>query len=139
MGTAKESPDRARILIVEDEALLSWSLTHFLRERGYSVTTVDAGDTALAELASAAFDLVITDLKLPHLDGLSLISQIKRRSPDLPIILISALPDEAMVARLGESQADRFVEKPFNLSEMLELVELLLKKGAHRWFRPAAL
>jgi two-component system, OmpR family, response regulator len=127
-GNKPHAPGKVKILIVEDETLLSWSLTRRLQEAGYTVTTVDSGDKAMAEIGSKEFDLVITDMKLPHLDGLCIISEIKRRLPTLPVIMISALPDDEMQTHLEKLHVDHFIEKPFDLDEMVSLVSDLIKR-----------
>jgi len=119
-----------RILIVEDETLLSWSLAHRLLKAGFIVTTVDAGDKAIEELASKDFDLVITDMKLPHIDGLEIVARIKIRSPRMPVIMISALPDDAVRDSLEQMHIDHLVEKPFDLDEMTSMVEALVRGPA---------
>ena len=63
------SPRTARILVVEDEALVCWSLSSILAKKGHTITVVTTGEDAVKQLSGNHYDLVITDLKLPHIDG----------------------------------------------------------------------
>src|SRR5205085_1928785 len=80
---------RHRILVVDDEASIRELLSKTLALAEYQVETAADGSTALARLREMAYDLVIADLKMPGMDGLMLIRQIKRLQPDLPIIIIT--------------------------------------------------
>jgi len=119
----------ARILIVEDESLLSWSLSKVLGKAGFDITVAETGEKAIEELAGVAFDLVITDLKLPHINGFSVASAVKSSLPGVPVILISALEDRESREMGSAVLVDCFVEKPFDLNEMSELVRKLTGRG----------
>ena len=119
-----------KVLVVEDETLLSWSLSHHLQKAGFEVTSVDAGDKALRELSSNQFDLIITDMRLPNIDGMEIVANIKGRVPHIPVIMISAVPDDQMWDCVKRLQIDHLMEKPFDLDEMIKVAETLVKKPA---------
>ena len=109
-------------MIVEDETLVSWSLEKALRKAGFEVTVVGCGEKAIEKLYSTHFDLVITDLKLPHIDGFQVAAAVKTFSPQIPVVMISAVEDEACSEKIAKTHLDCFVEKPFDLKEVTELV-----------------
>ena len=119
-------PTTRKILIVDDESLIRWSLAHSLQEYGLEVTMVDSGEQALKALETVRFDIVITDLELPLMDGLAVATAVKSCSSTTPVIMLSAL-EEKLLCRPEEIKLiDSYVEKPFDLKEMVSLVNRLL-------------
>lgn len=84
-----------RILIVEDEKRLQFLLARALRDRGYTVVPADSAEQALAELERAAFDLILSDIVLPGLDGTELVPIVRKRWPRVAIVLMSGYPGAA--------------------------------------------
>lgn len=122
--SATYGPGR-NILIVEDERLVSWSLTKALEKAGYCVSVAETRERAQEHLAAHRFDLVITDVKLPAANGYDLAADL---DPAIPVIVISAEP--APSRGTSNAHVHTFVEKPFVLDEVTALVETLLpQKG----------
>jgi DNA-binding response OmpR family regulator len=121
-NTRQDSP-LARLLIVDDEPLVSWSLANALKKVGYDVTIVSSGEEAVQILPTKPFDVVITDVDLPKLSGLELARAVREHAPHLPIVLMSALDDRRQPGASQEPLFDRFIEKPFQMQEMIDLVE----------------
>ena len=90
----------ANILVVDDEQSMRDFLKILLRKEGNSVDTGDNAKTALDHLKKNNYDLVISDIRMPGMSGLDLLSRIKEQSPDLPVIMITAFasPDDAVSA-----------------------------------------
>jgi len=78
------------ILIVDDEANLRLTLSAVLQKAGYSVTTVGHAQDALASLAAGPYDLAFLDLKMPDMDGMALLAEIRRLYPDMPVLILTA-------------------------------------------------
>ena len=118
----------ARVLVVDDEALIRWSLNERLSSAGYEVHEAGDGASALNYFRDGAtrIDLVVLDLKLPDADGVDLLKKIKRLSPTCRVILMTAFgtPDKLVDAR--NNGAYDVVSKPFNLDKMLQAVERAL-------------
>ena len=118
----------ARVLVVDDEALIRWSLNERLSSAGYEVHEAGDGAAALNYFRDGAprIDLVVLDLKLPDADGVDLLKKIKRLSPTCRVILMTAFgtPDKLVDAR--DNGAYDVVSKPFNLDKMLQAVERAL-------------
>jgi DNA-binding NtrC family response regulator len=111
------------VLIVDDEALIRWSLSEELSESGYRVRQAQSGAEARAVLATCGKEplVVVLDLRLPDVSDLSLLREIRRARPDAPVVMMTAwgAADEAAEAsRLGA----RFVGKPFDMAEMVRFV-----------------
>ena len=118
----------ARVLVVDDEALIRWSLNERLSSAGYEVHEAGDGASALNYFRDGAprIDLVVLDLKLPDADGVDLLKEIRRLSPTCRVILMTAFgtPDKLVDAR--NNGAYDVVSKPFNLDKMLQAVERAL-------------
>ena len=100
------------------------------KDAGAVVVTANDGATAIARL-DKSFDLVITDLQMPRVNGLELIQAVRHRWPATPVMLVTA--DAASGLVLGAVSADAFLEKPFKVDEALAAVRSLLRsKGARR-------
>lgn len=116
------------ILIVEDEQLVRWSLSHALTKAGFHITTVGSGEAAMEKLDSSNFDLVITDVDLPKINGFDVAKQVKIVSPEVPVILTSAVREQDSRLKLHPEIIDSFIEKPFDLNEITRVVTQLLSK-----------
>ena len=119
----KEFPS-ARVLVVDDEALIRWSLAQMLSDRGYQV--VEGGDGSAARSAvrdaARAFDVMLLDLRLPDSDGLSLLASLRKASPATRIILMTAYGAPDVVRGALDLGAYRVVSKPFALEDVAKLV-----------------
>jgi CheY-like chemotaxis protein len=125
----KELKDMAlapHILIIDDEPLVCWSLENSLSKKGYRLTTINTGEQAIQLLSSGRFDLVITDLELPSVDGFEVAMAVKRYLPNVPIIMISASSDPNCRERAKELSIEYYIDKPFNLDEISDLIFKLL-------------
>ena len=110
------------ILIVDDEQSMRDFLTILLQKEGYEVEARGDGDSALDCLEGKAFDLVISDIRMPGIGGLDLLHSIKGKYPTLPVILITAFvsPDDA-VAAMKDGAFD-YISKPFNVAEIKNVI-----------------
>ena len=121
---ASEIVPSPMVLIVDDEALIRWSLSEGLSDGGYEVRLAGSAAEArhaLAASANAPF-IVVLDLRLPDVTDLSFLREVRRTRPDCPVLMMSAhgTPEDAEEAtRLGVT---RFVGKPFDVAEMVKLV-----------------
>ncbi len=122
------APDRPKILVIEDEATLRDTLALNLRSEGYDTLTAGDGVTGLNMAREADPDLVILDLMLPELDGLSLCRMLRRTS-NVPIIMLTARGTEMDKITGLETGADDYVVKPFSLGELLARVRANLRRA----------
>jgi CheY-like chemotaxis protein len=114
---------KASILVVDDDPTLRSLLVETLDAVGYRVSAASDGVEALAELRRrepTAIDLLLTDIKMPNMDGFALLKKIRRSYPDLPVLFITGvISDEAMSA----ASPDGFLAKPFRIARLEELIE----------------
>ena len=119
----------ARILIVEDDADLRALFAHVLEKQGYTVRQAGDGMQALDVLAQERFDLLISDVMMPLLDGNALVQRLRDAGNTMPILLITAKGDLDDM-RLGfSSGADDYMVKPVNVGEMTLRVSALLRRA----------
>jgi two-component system KDP operon response regulator KdpE len=117
-----------RILVVDDEPQIRRALDIALRGHGYDVVLAEQSAPALVQLGSHPPDLVILDLMLPDLDGLSLLRELRGWS-DIPVIVLSARGEEATKIEALDLGADDYLTKPFGIGELLARVRALLRRG----------
>ena len=118
---------RRNILVVDDEAQITRVLKTTLSAQGYGIRTAADGMRALLEMKSWPPDLVITDLRMPNLDGLELCKQIRRHSR-IPIIVLSVKGEETIKIEALDAGADDYITKPFSVNELLARVRAALRR-----------
>ena len=116
---------KERILVVDDEYLIRWSLQQELAKDGYEVTTAEDGESALRHLRESPPDLVLLDIQLPGIGGLEVLEKIKAAEPDVVVIMITAYGMVDTAVRAMRAGAYDYLNKPFNL----EGVKLSIRKG----------
>jgi two-component system alkaline phosphatase synthesis response regulator PhoP len=118
-----------RILLVEDEPGLVLTLSDRLANEGYHVESVRDGESGFDRAANEAFDLVILDVMLPHKNGFDICRDLRRRSVNTPVLMLTArgqVVDKVVGLKLG---ADDYITKPFEMMELLARVEALLRRA----------
>ena len=113
---------RTRVLIIEDDAGVAGSLKKELEAEGYEAALAFRGDDGLKAATQVAYDVVISDLKMPGLSGLDLVSQLHAARPKLPIILMTAFGTTETAIEATRLGAFEYVLKPFEMTELLALV-----------------
>ena len=128
----------SKILVVDDEAGIRLQLTAILIEEGYSAEAADSGDEAIEILRNHHFDLVITDLRMPGIDGMELLRQVKEDYPNTIVVMITAQGSERIAVEAIKVGAYDYIPKPFLPEEMLAVIaraveHLHLKKESERF------
>ncbi len=118
----------AKILIAEDEAISLKHLTYALQKEGYLVTGAKDGVEAFSLVDKNTYDVVITDIKMPGMDGLTLLAQIKERDPDMDVIIITGFGSIESAVEAMKKGASEYVTKPFNLDELNIKIKKVLEK-----------
>lgn len=119
----------ARVLVAEDERALREFVSRALGQAGHTVTAVEDGLEALAALAGGDFDLLLTDIAMPGMDGIALALKAGRDNPELPILLMSGYAMEQQRAHKLDSLIHKVIPKPFTLREITDAVAQALRDG----------
>lgn len=115
-----------KVLVVEDDEMVLRTLEFRLKKDGYNVIAVGDGKAALEKLKTESFQLVITDLMLPFVTGLELLSFVKAEFPEVPVAILSGADEEATIMDAFRIGADDFITKPFSPGELSLRVKRLL-------------
>jgi DNA-binding response OmpR family regulator len=123
-----------KIVIVEDDTVLAETLADNLAQEGYKVSTVGDGEAAYQRITQKPPDLIILDVMLPKLDGLSLCRMIRREPTiaHIPIIMLTARTGEVDKIVGLDSGADDYLVKPFGLGEMLARIRAVMRRAPNR-------
>ncbi len=119
----------SRILVADDEPAIRKVVRDALEREGHDVVTALDGQEALERFDEGGYDLVVTDLAMPRVDGLELVKELRRRSP-LPILVLTVRNEEREKVRLLDEGADDYVTKPFGVGELVARARALLRRGA---------
>jgi DNA-binding NtrC family response regulator len=114
---------KKRILIIEDDPIMRLGMNHFLSYEGYSVSLGSDGTEGLRAVENGAFELVITDLKLPHHDGFEILEKARQTVPKAGVIIITGHADVKSAVQAMKSGAFDYLAKPFSNEELLITVE----------------
>ncbi|GBD97498.1 MAG TPA: response regulator [Nitrospirae bacterium] len=114
---------KIKILIIDDEELICWSLKKIFEKEEYSVNCAHTGDDALRKLNENRYDIVITDLKLPDVRGLEIVKKIKEMAVDTVVIVMSSYFPEPVVDDVMKHGVFRCVNKPFEINDIISDVK----------------
>jgi len=116
------------LLLVEDEGPLRQAVAEQLADRGYSVEQAETGEAALARLADFAFDVIVTDLRLPGIDGSAVVEAAVARYPDIIAIVVTGYGTVKDAVQAIKRGAADFVNKPFQIDELLHALDSALER-----------
>lgn len=120
------------ILIIDDEALITTTLRKLLKKQGYEVTIAQSGRQALEEVKSQEFDLIVCDVRMPEMDGVETVKEIRRylkeeeKNP-IPEILITGYADEEKYRSAVDLKVSDYIYKPFDREDFLAVIKRNLK------------
>ncbi len=117
-----------RVLIAEDDLAISATLKKRLEYNDYEVTTTENGIDALNELAINEYDILISDIMMPQMDGLELLQNIRKKKIDIPVLFLTAKDNPNDIVKGLDLGADDYMVKPFEFSELLARIRLLTRR-----------
>src|SRR6266536_3296912 len=123
-----DSKKSVRILVVDDEASARSGMEKLLAQEGYTVDTAEDGKAALTSAAERPPDLVITDLKMPGMDGVELVARLHEQDPDLPVIVATAFGDVSSAVAAMRAGAEDYFTKPVEFDALLLSLERALSR-----------
>lgn len=124
-----------RILIADDEKHIRLALSLLLRQEGYAVEMAADGAEALRMLTGPhrdSYQLLITDLQMPELDGFGLIDQLRQQQIDIPVIVITGYGNREVASKAHRRNCNAYLDKPFLPAEILQRVASILCQSAPR-------
>ncbi|GBE53950.1 MAG TPA: response regulator [Euryarchaeota archaeon] len=119
----------ARILIAEDDVGLRKGLEEMMKEENYEVVAVDDGRKVLDEIKNKDFDVLLTDLVMPELGGMELLTEVKRIRPEMKVIIITAFATIDSAVEAIKKGASDYIEKPFKINEVQNTVRKVLEES----------
>ncbi|MFA7227816.1 MAG: response regulator transcription factor [Melioribacteraceae bacterium] len=125
-----------KILLVEDEETLALGLEYNLTDEGYIVDWVKDGRKALENFGRNQYDLIVLDIMLPYFNGFEIAEKVRAKSPQMPILMLTARTTAEDKVRGLEAGADDYLTKPFNLQELLLRVKGMLRRKM--WYQASA-
>ncbi|MGB2980798.1 MAG: response regulator [Candidatus Zixiibacteriota bacterium] len=133
-GTAGDKPYRLKkILVVDDDEQLRDMLLEVLGSLDYFPIGVEDGEEALSQLKIQDFDLVVSDIRMPKMNGLTLLKNIKKTDREIPVVMITGFPSTCPVQKAMQEGADGYLAKPFRIEKIDELMrDLLYGEGTER-------
>jgi len=126
----KMSKERGRVLVVEDDEAQRTLLCGFLARQGFEASSASSGAEALAKLKGESWDLALLDFRLPDMDGLEALSQIRRIQPEIPVIFITAFGTIEVAVNAMKAGASDFLTKPIDLDILLLSMDRIGEKAA---------
>lgn len=126
VGAIREGDIMAIILLAEDDEALCRFLARSLTNAGHEVTSVTRGDHALPYLETGIYDLLVTDIVMPEMDGIELARRAVESQPDLRVVFITGFAAVALNPRGGAPQGAKVLSKPFHLRELVEEIDRTL-------------
>lgn len=119
----------ARILLVEDDEILSETLVELLEDEGYEVTLVKGANDALSTTYEAVYDLFLLDVNIEDFDGFRLLEMLRDSGDKTPAIFLTSLSDIASLSKGFEVGGDDYIKKPFDFDELLVRIQSQLRKS----------
>ena len=113
---------RNKIWVIDDDRAMRWVLEKTFKEEGFDVTSFEEAQSALDELSLDAPDVILTDIRMPGIDGLTFLAKVKANYPDLPVIIMTAHSDLESAVSSYQTGAFEYLPKPFDIDEALALV-----------------
>jgi len=127
LDTQEKTPKSSKLLLVDDEENILRSLQRVLRREPWELTTASSGEDALAAMAAEKFDLVISDARMPGIDGPTLLAEIRRKYPWCIRILLTGYADiTSTVKAINDGQIYRYISKPWDDHELRLIIRQAL-------------
>ena len=111
------------IMVVDDELLIRDLLYDFFTGQGWDITVAESGEKALELLHGKPVDLVLSDIKMPDMDGLQLAAELRREFPAMPVVLMTGYPSVESAVSALRTRVEDYVIKPFNINQLFKLID----------------
>lgn len=119
---------RRSILVVDDELLIRDLLYDFFKDHGWDISIAENGEKAMEVMRAKNVDLVLSDVKMPQMDGLDLSRKLRESYPKVPVVLMTGYPSVDSVIDALRNKVVDYIVKPFNINQLYKTVESQLEK-----------
>lgn len=119
-----------KILVTDDELGYREMLRRALTQKGFEVVTASSGLEALGVMLKGGIDLVVTDMKMPKSDGVTLVTAIRKHHAGVPVILVTAFAIEEQIQKALDQQVSTILKKPFNIDDLTKAIHAALPSAA---------
>ena len=116
------------ILVVDDELLIRDLLYDFFQQQGWTIAVAENGARALEILRSRKIDILLTDIKMPQMDGLALTTQVRSLYPDIPVVLMTGYPSVETAVEGIKAKVEDYIIKPFNINKLFKVLKSQLEE-----------
>ena len=120
------------ILVVDDELLIRDLLYDFFSGQGWQISLAENGEKALDILHDRNIDLVLTDIKMPEMDGLTLTNRVREKYPSIPVVVMTGYPSVDTAIQALRSKVVDYIVKPFNINQLYKVIEEQLKEKGYK-------
>jgi len=120
------------ILIVDDDTGLLDQLKTALRRKNYGVEIAENGEQAMDKIFDVSYDLILLDIMLPRMDGLSVLKEVRKAGMDMPILMLTARSDVQDKVKGLDHGADDYLAKPFSMAELMARIRAMLRRKGNR-------
>jgi DNA-binding NtrC family response regulator len=117
------------IMVVDEELLIRDLLYDFFTGQGWDITVAESGPRALAILREKPVDVVLSDIKMPHMDGLQLADELHRIFPGVPVVLMTGYPSVESAVSALRARVEDYIIKPFNINQLFKLIDATVAKS----------
>ena len=117
--------DKKNILVVNDEKGIRQILGDMLKDRGYNIFTVEDGYKAIEKVKEISFAITFLDVRMPGIDGVQTLKEIKKISPDMRVVMMTGYPDKNLEKEAIKQGAYTVIYKPFDMKQVIAIVEKL--------------
>lgn len=121
-------PTKKSILIVDDEIHVRDGLAEILQQEGFYVETACDGKEAIALSVNKKFDLMISDIKMPEIDGLQLLNEIQKVNPQIRVIMVTAFGDVQTYLKSMQLGAHEYINKPIRIQELKRVISTIMEQ-----------
>ena len=124
--------EKKRALVIDDEQIVLDSVKKILESEGYAVFTASTGGSGISHALSEPFDVVLTDISMPRIDGYKVIRDIRQFNPTIPIMIITGYASVNSAVEAMKLGANHYIEKPFSPEQLMSAIaETIGKGGSH--------
>ena len=121
-------PRKKSILIVDDEVHVRDGLSEILQQEGFHVETAKDGREAISLAVNKRFDLMISDIKMPEMDGLELLDRVQKMNPQMRVIMVTAFGDVQTYLRSMNLGAHEYINKPIRIQELKRVIDTIMQQ-----------